>query len=338
MEKERRDPKEKKCAACGKDMYAGEDWAYKRRKTGQRTKWFCSYKCMRAWDAKHDGKNAAVVTVDEEHAAPKEPVSRAVLARALAKEIKNGGSVIAYLTAEGYKNPYEAYNSVRHYCETKAPELAEVLKPLKDLPKAPAAKTGRPRKYPAKVETVDKVPEIEHECGNCKHKGKTSHEPPCDTCPDPISCRMRAWEPEEDLQPVQCIAHVTAMDIEEVHEAADANRASFEPMPLILRGGVDYQLKIDEERKPEIDPKEAMAGLSKALSDFDNKVLTREKVLQIVDQAVLDCQAELAEVRETKSADTFESVLFQTARAQSEDYAIAKLRRKIRKMLGADKE
>ena len=303
MEKERRDPKEKKCAACGKDMYAGEDWAYKRRKTGQRTKWFCSYKCMRAWDAKHDGKNAAVVTVDEEHAAPKEPVSRAVLARALAKEIKNGGSVIAYLTAEGYKNPYEAYNSVRHYCETKAPELAEVLKPLKDLPKAPAAKTGRPRKYPAKVEKVDQVPEI-----------------------------------EPDLEPVQCIAHVTAMDIEEVHEAADANRASFEPMPLILRGGVDYQLKIDEERKPEIDQKEAMDGLSKALSDFDNKVLTKEKVLRIVDEAALDCQAELAEVRETKSADTFESVLFQTARAQSEDYAIAKLRRKIRKMLGADKE
>ena len=290
MEKERRDPKEKKCAACGKDMYAGEDWAYKRRKTGQRTKWFCSYKCMRAWDAKHDGKNAKVVTVDEEHAAPKEPVSRAVLARALAKEIKNGGSVIAYLTAEGYKNPYEAYNSVRHYCETKAPELAEVLKPLKDLPKGPQKKTGRPRKYPAKVEKVDQVPEVE---------------------------------------PVQCIAHVAPADIEEAEQAV---------ADLILQGGVNYQLKIDEERKPEIDPKEAMAGLNKALSDFDNKVLTKEKVLRIVDQAVLDCQAELAEVREERSADTFESVLLQTARAQSEDYAIAKLRRKIRKMLGADKE
>ena len=60
---------------------------------------------------------------------------------------------------------------------------------------------------------------------------------------------MRAWEPEEDLQPVQCIAHVTAMDIEEVHVAADANRASFEPMPLILQGGVDYQMKVNESRK-----------------------------------------------------------------------------------------
>ena len=160
MEKERRDPKEKKCAVCGKDMYAGEEWAYKRRIGGERTKWFCSYKCMRAWDAKHDGKNAKVVTVDEEHAAPKEPVSRAVLAKALAKEIRAGRSVIEYMKAEGYKNPWEAYNAVRHYCETKMPELAEVLKPLRDLPKGPQKKTGRPRKYPAKVEKVEEVPPV----------------------------------------------------------------------------------------------------------------------------------------------------------------------------------
>lgn len=207
MEKQRKDPKEKKCAICGKDMYAGEDWAYKRRTGGERTKWFCSYKCMRAWDAKHDGKNAAAVTVDEVTAAPKEPVSRAVLARALAKEIKNGGSVIAYLTAEGYKNPYEAYNAVRHYCETKEPKLAEVLKPLRDLPKGPQKKTGRPRKYPAKVETVDKVP---------------------------------------DVEPVQCIAHVAPADLEEAEQAV---------ADLILQGGVNYQLKVDETMKAEVQQK-----------------------------------------------------------------------------------
>jgi len=206
MEKERRDPKEKKCAMCGKDMYAGEDWAYKRRIGGERTKWFCSYKCMRAFDAKHDGKNAASVTVDEVTAAPKEPVSRAVLARALAKEIKNGGSVIAYLTAEGYKNPYEAYNAVRHYCETKAPELAEVLKPLRDLPKGPQKKTGRPRKRPVEVETVDQVPPVE---------------------------------------PVQCIAHVTPAEIQEAIEKQEP----LAPMPLILQGGVNYQVLVDEAMK-----------------------------------------------------------------------------------------
>lgn len=210
---ERKDPKEKKCAICGKDIYAGEEWAYKRREKSERTKWFCSYKCMRQYDAKHGPKQARPVGLpaDLDAAAPKEPVSRAVVAKALAKEIKRGGSVIAYLKAEGYKNPYQAYDAVRHYCETKMPELAEVLKPLRDLPKGPQKKTGRPRKYPAKVEKVDKVPEVE---------------------------------------PVQCIAHVTAAEIQEAIEKQEPQA----PMPMILQGGVNYQLKVDEAMKAEVKP------------------------------------------------------------------------------------
>ena len=298
MEKEKRDPKEKKCAICGKDMYAGEDWAYKRRIGGERTKWFCSYKCMRAWDAKHEPKQTrpAGLPADLDAPAPKEPVSRAVLARALAKEIKNGGSVIAYLTAEGYKNPYEAYNAVRHYCETKAPELAEVLKPLRDLPKGPKKKTGRPRKRQVEVETVDQVPPV-----------------------------------EPDLQPVQCIAHVTAAEIQEAIEKQEP----LAPMPLILQGGVNYQVLVDEERKPEIDPKEAMAGLSKALGDFENKVLTRKKVLRIVDEAALEC----LEDREYRwGSDTLEQSMFRDAKMNAEAIGMMRLRKAIRKKLGADKE
>ncbi len=206
MEDKRRDPKEKKCAICGKDMYAGEEWAYKRKIGGERTKWFCSYKCMRAWDAKHEKKHGrpAGLPADLEAPAPKEPVSRAVLAKALAKEIQAGHSVIEYMKAEGYKNPWEAYNAVRHYCETKAPELAEVLKPLKDLQTGPKKKNGRPRKYPATVETVDAVPPV-----------------------------------EPDLEPVQCIAHVTPAEIREAQE-------------LNLQGGVDYQLKVDEAMQAEV--------------------------------------------------------------------------------------
>lgn len=159
MEKERKDPKEKKCAICGKDMYDGEDWVFKRKIGGERMKWFCSYKCMRAWDAKHEPKQKrpAGLPADLDAPAPKEPVSRAVLAKALAKEIKAGHSVIEYMKAEGYKNPWEAYNSVRHYCETKMPELAEVLKPLKELQTAKQAKTERTRKSTE----ADKMPDIE---------------------------------------------------------------------------------------------------------------------------------------------------------------------------------
>ena len=149
MSEKGKDPKEKKCAICGKDIYAGEEWAYKRREKSERTKWFCSYKCMRAYDAKRGQKKRPEgLPADLEAAAPKEPVSRAVLAKQLEKEIKRGGSVIAFLKAEGYKNPYEAYNSVRHYCETKMPELAEVLKPLRELRKT-------------EVKKVEQVPDLE---------------------------------------------------------------------------------------------------------------------------------------------------------------------------------
>ena len=156
-----KDPKEKTCAICGKEIYAGEDWAYKRRIHGERTLWFCSYKHMREYDAKTEPKKKEM-PAETEPKAPKEPTSRADQAKALAREILAGRSVIAWLKKEGYKNPHEAYSAVRHYAQTKMPELAETLKPLKDLPKAPpAARTGSPRKYPAKVEKVEKVPEVD---------------------------------------------------------------------------------------------------------------------------------------------------------------------------------
>lgn len=270
---ESRDPKEKKCTTCGKDMYAGEEWAYKRRDGKGKTKWFCSYKCMRAFDAKHDGKNAAVVTADEVAAAPKEPTSRAVLARALAKEIQRGGSVIEYMKAEGYKNPWEAYNAVRHYCETKMPELAEVLKPLKDLPKGPPAQTGRPRKYPAKVEKVDKVPEV-----------------------------------EPDLQPVQCIAHVTPAEL--------AESQTFE----------------EQDSPGKIEAKSVQTG-EQFMKQFLH-LYSREDLLRIVDKAALDCQKDQRIT--TFSSSGIKAAMLQTSIVAAENVGIMKLRKRIRKMLGAE--
>ena len=297
---ERKGPKEKKCAICGKDIYAGEEWAYKRRLKGERTKWFCSYKCLRAWDAKTEPKQKKI-QVDMETTAPKEPVSREVLARALVKEIKNGGSVIAYMKAEGYKNPWEAYNAVRHYAQTKMPELAEVLKPLKDLPKAPQAKTGRPRKYPAKVEKVDQVPPV-----------------------------LQA--------PVTCIQHVTPVEIQEAAM-----------VPLTLSGGVDYQLKVDEAMKQEkgIDYVTA-EEIKKAVQDVEAQtkmtademmkasgVYTKSHVIRIVDEAALEC----LEDREYRwGSDTLEQSMFRDAKMNAEAIGMMRLRKAIRKKLGADKE
>ncbi len=269
MEEKRKDPKEKKCAICGKDMYAGEDWAYKRRIGGERTKWFCSYKCMRAYDAKTETKQKRPAGLPEnpETTAPKEPVSRAVLAKALAKEIRAGRSVIEYMKAEGYKNPWEAYNAVRHYCETKMPELAEVLKPLRELQKAPA-KTGRPRKYPAKVETVEEVP------------------------------------------PVQCIANVTAAELEEAQT-------------------------VEEQGGPEkIEAVSVQTG-EQFMKQFLH-LYSREDLLLIVDKAALDCQKDQRVIMMSSSG--VKAAMLQNATVAAENVGIMKLRKQIRKMLGADEE
>ena len=193
-----KDPKEKTCAICGKEIYAGGDWAYKRRNHGERTLYFCSYKHMREYDAKTEPKKKEL-PAETEPKAPKEPTSRADQAKALAREILAGRSVIAWLKKEGYKNPHEAYSAVRHYAQTKMPELAETLKPLKDLPKAPAAaRTGRPRKYPAKVETVEKVPEVVD----------AKNAPPL----------KKTGGTREMLEPLPCIAHVTDAELAEAEE------------------------------------------------------------------------------------------------------------------------
>lgn len=214
---ERKDPKEKKCAICGKDIYAGEEWEYKIRPPKGQTLFFCKYSHKRQYEKEHPEKRPAGLPADLEAPAPKEPVSRAVLAKALAKEIKAGRSVIAYLKAEGYKNPWEAYNAVRHYCQTKMPEMAEVLKPLKDLPKGPQQKTGRPRKD-TEVVTVDKVPsldELETKVAEVL-EGKTIADAP--------------W----------------ALTATEIMGAAN--------VPLKLQGGVNYQLQVDETMKAEVKP------------------------------------------------------------------------------------
>lgn len=324
-----KDPKEKTCAICGKEIYAGEEWAYKRRIHGERTLWFCSYKCMRTYDAKTEGPKKPRTETEAPPAPPKEPTSRADQAKALAREILAGRSVIAWLKKEGYKNPHEAYSAVRHYAQTKMPELAETLKPLKDLPKAPqAARTGRPRKYPAKVETVEKVPEIERECGTCKNAGKTLHEPPCDTCAAPDSCEMRAWEPKEDPEPVQCIAHVTDAEIEEVMRNMRQRHDN-----LIVPGAQEAEEQKEPE-KPKVDPKIAMEELSKALSDFGNNIFTKERVLRILDEAALDCQKDLRII--TMSSSGVKAAMLQNATVAAENVGIMKLRSRIRKILGAE--
>ena len=283
------DPKEKTCAICGKEIYAGEDWAYKRRIHGERTMWFCSYKHMREYDAKTEPKKKPL-PAETEPKAPKEPMSRADQAKALAREILAGRSVIAWLKKEGYKNPHEAYSAVRHYAQTKMPELAETLKPLKDLPKAPpAARTGRPRKYPAKVETVEKVPEI-----------------------------------EPDLEPVQCIAHVTNAEIEEAMKNMRQRHDN-----LIVPGAQEAE----EPEKPAVDPTIDFEEIRKM--DRFLHIYSKDDMLRIVDEAALKVQADKAY---RWGSDSLELQMFHDARSNAVGVGVMKLRKEIRRMLNAEED
>lgn len=122
-----------------------------------------------------------------------------------------GGNPIEYLKKAGVPNPWATWSYLNQKLEKDDPEKHAAVARAQDRRKAGAPENCKGPRETT-VDTVDRVPPVE---------------------------------------PVQCIAHVTAMDIEEVHEAADANRASFEPMPLILRGGVDYQLKVAEAKVAE---------------------------------------------------------------------------------------
>ena len=48
---------ERHCAVCGKEFLIYPDWAYK-KKVGDGDKVFCSWGCMRAWEAKRKGNRA----------------------------------------------------------------------------------------------------------------------------------------------------------------------------------------------------------------------------------------------------------------------------------------
>ena len=141
------------CAVCGKEIvtHGAKNWGYKIKEPKGPYKFFCSYKCQRKYEKDHPEKKVDVIAkaAAEEAKKPKKmPTERGCIARSLIDVIRAGEDPIKYLQKQGYKNPYEAYSSVRHYCETNEPHLTEVLKPLKELRKA-------------EVQKVDKVPDIE---------------------------------------------------------------------------------------------------------------------------------------------------------------------------------
>lgn len=142
-----------KCEICGKEIitHGAKNWGFKIKKKNEPYKFFCCYKHQRQYENAHPEKKVDVIAqaVAEEAKKPKKvPTERGCIARSLIDVIKTGGNPIEFLREQGYKNPYEAYSSVRHYCETNEPHLTEMLRPIKELRKA-------------EVQKVKQVPDIE---------------------------------------------------------------------------------------------------------------------------------------------------------------------------------
>ena len=181
-----------------------------------------------------------------------------------------------------------SYKHMREYDAKTEPKKKEL--PAETEPKAPpAARTGRPRKPRPVVERVDLVPEVE---------------------------------------PVQCIAHVTDAEIEEAMKNMRQRHDN-----MIVPGAQEAEEPQDPE-KPKVDPKIAMEELSKVLSDFGNNVFTKERVLRILDEAALDCQKDQRII--TMSSTGVKATMLKNATVAAENVGIMKLRSRIREMLGAE--
>lgn len=99
---------------------------------------------------------------------------------------------------------------------------------------------------------------------------------------------------------------------------------------LDLQGGVDYQLKVDEDRENE----ETLKRLNKAIKRI--RILTPKEILRIVDQAALECQTD----REYRwgTNDTLEQTMLRDVKANAENIGVMKLRKKIGELLKAETE
>ena len=148
------------CAICGKEIVITTGWSYKRT-VDHRARYFCSWACLRIDETKNpEVKKDLMAEAVEKPRPKKQPQDRGKTAQAIVEEIKAGRNPIKFLKEAGYGNPYEAYNAVRHFAETKGmQEVLKVMLPLRQLKYERKKPTGRPRK--TQVTIVDSVPAIE---------------------------------------------------------------------------------------------------------------------------------------------------------------------------------
>lgn len=121
---------EKNCPVCGKHfaMSRIDLWAY-RRKENHQDNYFCSWRCLRAWDKQKEEKNKVK---GRQPALTKGQRERAInLALA-------GYSPISYIRSCGAESPLNQWGIIRNALKDNDPEMFERLpKTIKGLPEPP---------------------------------------------------------------------------------------------------------------------------------------------------------------------------------------------------------
>ena len=80
--------KDRKCCICSKAFVMRDDWVFKRT-SGQRTKYFCSWTCMRKWDKSHR-------SMTERKEAVQIAISTGKSVDEIARELNEDKTMVAY--------------------------------------------------------------------------------------------------------------------------------------------------------------------------------------------------------------------------------------------------
>lgn len=155
---------EKICANCGKrfTVIRPSEWAYKRIRTGKPGKYFCTWKCLRAWE------NGTTEKERKDMAGKTEPKPRRDRREVLESllEAFEGGCVppVEYMRRQGYAKPDNEWYRLRDWSKEHAPDLYQRLKDHL-LVKKQAATVETSDKLPEKAQTVELVydPSIKEE-------------------------------------------------------------------------------------------------------------------------------------------------------------------------------
>ena len=103
---------ERRCACCGKTVYVlhPSRWAYKKKKNSGVVDYYCSWKCLRACEAKEEKKRRQAEEPQE-----KERHNKAEMLAEMIEAVEAGKDPIEFLQKMGYADPKDTIRRLRIY-------------------------------------------------------------------------------------------------------------------------------------------------------------------------------------------------------------------------------